>query len=87
MVMNTEIEKLSEIIGSCNTKCDHPFDCSHCKAIRVLKAGYQPAEEVIQKVFTKIRKTCVDTEGHFLYGVFGNLYLDLIEEYSHIKEK
>ena len=85
--MNTEIEMLAEIISSCNTRCDHLFDCSHCKAIRVHKAGYHRTEEVIQKVFTKIRETCIDTDGHFLYGVFGNLYLDLIKEYSQTKEK
>lgn len=48
--MNPQIEALSEIIGSCNTRCDHPFDCSHCKAIRVYDAGYRKVEDIANKI-------------------------------------
>lgn len=48
--MNPQIEALSEIIGSCNTKCDHPFDCSHCKAFRVYNAGYRKASDVAREI-------------------------------------
>ena len=52
--MNKEIEALSEIIGSCNTKCDHPFDCSHCKAFRVYDAGYRKVSDITKKIFEEI---------------------------------
>ena len=52
--MNPQIEALSEIIGSCNTKCDHPFDCSHCKAFRVYDAGYRKTSDVARGFFEEI---------------------------------
>ena len=48
--MNKEIEVLSEIIGSCNTKCDHPYSCYHCKATRALEAGYRKVEDIVNKI-------------------------------------
>lgn len=54
--MNKEIEALSEIIGSCNTRCDHPFDCSHCKAFRVYDAGYRKSADVVEEIFEEIER-------------------------------
>lgn len=78
--MNKELETLSEIIGSCNTKCDHPFDCSHCKAIRVHNAGYRKASDVAREIFESIKENCVDEDGYFLYGAFMNLQLDTLKK-------
>lgn len=52
--MNLQIEALSEIIGSCNTKCDHPFDCSHCKAFRVYDAGYRKVSDILHEIDEEI---------------------------------
>ena len=76
--MNKEIEALSEIIGSCNTKCDHPFDCSHCKAIRAHKAGYRKASDVVREIFEEIDKLVHLYLNDADYS-FGEFALDLAE--------
>lgn len=45
------------------------------------EAGKQAAAEELLNVLEEIKTKCVDSDGHFLYGVFMNLCLDIKKKY------
>lgn len=84
--MNPQIEALSEIIGSCNTKCDHPFDCSHCKAFRVYDAGYRKVSDILheldEEICSAIQKREYDVTAFSFAEIVDTVFNKVLEKYE-----
>ena len=46
------------------------------------EAGKQAAAEELFEILEEIKTKSVDSDGHFLHGVFMNLYLDIKKKYG-----